>query len=272
MTKTFLFVKDINTNDVVSVYEYDEELFASQKALLDSILAEKRNLERLFPASRFLIEQASGEDVTSIAKMFPDIVGQSNINKLKIISPSISRYESSSYTYFIEDDGEDKIIEKHIIEGGTIPISLIQKQIGVIGGALDVRDFSNLELKASTPEPNAIKLTLLGRPGSNFYLAVNLWPPVEAGEKREFSFEYRWRGMWEPFRKEGYDQGSLDIGTVTTSLRINIVLPLETNAEMLREAEIGDIKVTIKENRKMLMWHVQNAPPGRYSYSLRKIA
>jgi len=274
MAKTFLFVKDKNENEVTCVYEYNEGRFATERALLDMVLIEKRNLERLYPRSKFLIEQVSGPDITSVTKMFPETVGRTNVEDLKekIIRTDISRYTEASHTYYIEEDGADRVISKHIVEGGTTPLSIIEREIWAVGRDLRVQNYGDLKIKASTPAPNEIRVNLIRDLGGKFVLGLNLWPPVEKGERRKISLEYTWIGLWDPLRKEGQDSGLVIVGVDTEHFEINILLPPGMDGQLMRDQEIGDLVSLVEDGRNKLIWRVLNAPPGVYSYKVKKLS
>lgn len=267
---TYLFLKTKKTDEIVCVYAFDESRFGSKEGLLRAVLAEKRNIEQLFPPADYQIEQVSGYDLSSVSRLFPEILGRTNVEELaeKIIPVDISEYVEFSLKYYIEADGRDRIIHRGVIKGGTIPISFIRRHIGVIGDAEHQKNFKDLELKATTSGDNQIRFQELGRWGSSFLLGLYLWPPVQAGDSREYTVDHIWKGMWKPFRETGKDQGSVDIGVSVKRLEIGVVLPPGISGTMKGYGKVGELLTESEGDRSVLIWRILQAPPGRFNFEV----
>ncbi len=270
MTKTFLFLKTKQTDEIVCVYAFDESKFSGKEELLHAVLAEKRNIEHLFSPADYQIEQVSGYDLSSVSTLFPEVFGRTNVEELaeKIIQVDISEYVEFSLKYYIETDGRDRIIHRGVIRGGTIPISFIRREIGVTGDAEHQTSFTALELQARTSGDHQIRVQELGRKGNLFLLGLYLWPPVQAGDSREYTLEHTWRGMWNPFRKTGKDQGSVGIGVSVKRLEIAVVLPPGVSGTMKRDGQVGELLTHSEGDRSVLIWRILQAPPGRFNFEV----
>ncbi len=151
--------------------------------------------------------------------------------------------EITKYIYFIAEDDQDLVIEEHITTvPGDEPMRWRHFDPGVLSGSGSLVSFEDLQVQAWCSWSHQIEVLPVKVTARRVRLVAFFLPPVSR-RTLNWSVQYNWRGLWNPLRTQGRDNGRIDFRSFTTRGEIILVPPRPEMSLVFveRSPKVGEI-------------------------------
>jgi len=183
-------------------------------------------------------------------------------------------YESYKILYFVSSKEDDSWIRKMKIRAEESIVGIKTIQIGIVGSSL--AHMRGLRLSAKTDAGRGSVLLFPFVRGKRWMISTLLTEPVAKGAVRNLIVSGRAPGTWTPLRQKGHDLGSFHLHRSADLLEFVIILP---NGEYEAELIPGEVPSGVAKpdahvetdlhGRVQLVWSLNGATPGTYTYKVR---